>query len=79
MESNSEKLTCDHIKNENGYIVYLPTCPRCLWKDFYRDKDVQCTICHEASTLGCSHIIGFYDSCARAEFRTASAEQQSLH
>ena len=64
MESNSEKLTCHHCEKDHAHIVYLLTCPRCSWRDFYWDKDDHCTICDEASTLDFSHVIGFCDSCA---------------
>ena len=59
MESNSEKLTCHHCEKDNSHIAYLLTCPGCSWTDFYCDKDDHCTICDEASTLGCSHVTGF--------------------
>ena len=64
MESNSKKLTCHHCEKDHAHIVYLLTCPRCSWRDFYWDKDDHCTICDEASTLDFSRVIGFCDSCA---------------
>ena len=57
-------MTCHHCEKDHAYIVYLLTCPRCSWRDFYWDKYDHCTICYDASTSGCSHVTGFCDSCA---------------